>query len=171
MLVRITLATVLSAPALLLTACGGGTSSVADPPVSSVTSATPNPPKRETPEHFIRRWAAESTRMQETGETAEFRSMSRGCVDCLTLAHRIEGIYKSGGYVRTKGWVVLSIEVRPKAQNRLVTLRVRSRPTRYRASADAPEASYPGGPETYRVMLVPAGLQSWLVTSLGRIAT
>ena len=65
---------------LLLAGCGGGDDdSVADPPVAPATSSPTASPQRESPEHFIRRWAAEDTRMQNTGETANFRDMSHGC--------------------------------------------------------------------------------------------
>ena len=75
---RRALAGLLAAPVLVLAGCGDG-SSVADPPVHSPphSVATSDPPAHETAEHFIRRWAAEDTRMQQTGDTSRFRDMSQ----------------------------------------------------------------------------------------------
>src|SRR3954464_4956697 len=102
----------LAVPLLLLSACGGN-DSVADPPVSSATASSDptGPPQRETAEHFIRRWAAEDTRIQKTGETSKFRTMSDGCKGCLELADLVDRIYRGGGYIHTKGWQVRRIAV------------------------------------------------------------
>ena len=72
MAVRRILAAALTAPLLTLAACGGG-GSIADPPISSAPSSSPPTQHRETPEHFIRRWAAEDTRIEKTGDMAHFR--------------------------------------------------------------------------------------------------
>ena len=63
----IALAPVLMAPALLaLAACSGDDTSIADPPISSAPTSSTPPQQRETPEHFIRRWAEEEKRMENT---------------------------------------------------------------------------------------------------------
>ena len=159
----------LSAPLLLLPACGGG-DSVADPPVSSAppSSDPTQPPKRESPEHFIRRWAAEDIQMQRSGNTTKFRGLSTGCRDCVALADRVESIYKAGGYIRTKGWSVTRVAVGPRSSGGfLAELHVISEPTHYRESAGAPLKSYPGGPAVYELRIARVG-SSWNVTSLGR---
>ena len=70
---RPTLAGALTAPLLLfaLTACGD-TTSVADPPISPppTSSSATAPPKHETPQHFIRRWAQVEMQMENTGRRA-----------------------------------------------------------------------------------------------------
>src|SRR3954447_10747806 len=94
----------------LLTACGGSGVSIADPPVSPTSTSSPTgTPQRETPEHFIRRWAAEDTRIQRTGDTATFREMSDGCKGCLELADLVDQIYGAGGFIHTRGWQVRDI--------------------------------------------------------------
>ncbi|MFZ2013727.1 MAG: hypothetical protein WAV00_07900, partial [Nocardioides sp.] len=111
MAVRRILAAVLTAPLLTLTACGGGGGSIADPPISSAPSSSPTTQQRETPEHFIRRWAAENTRMQDTGHSSKFRSLSVGCRGCTRLADRVDAIYTAGGFIRTGGWQIRSVKV------------------------------------------------------------
>jgi hypothetical protein len=174
MRVRRTLAALLAAPCLL-SACGGG-SSVADPPVSShPTSSAPTTQPPESPRvavaKFSREWAKEDTRMQNSGETRRFRQMSLGCQECKTLADRIETIYAAGGFVRTKGWHVLGVDVRPNASDAfLVNLRVRSSPTHYRERRDGPRLSYPGGVVTYQLTVSPSS-GSWAVRTLGRMSS
>ncbi len=60
MSVRRELAGTLVVPLLILSACGGGDDSIADPPISSApTSSATGTPQRESAEHFIRRWTKE----------------------------------------------------------------------------------------------------------------
>ena len=170
MLVRITLATVLSAPALLLTACGGGTSSVADPPVSTVTSATPNPPKRETPEHFIRRWAKAEQVMENTGHTSSYLALSRRCKSCRALAAQVVRFYKSGGYVRWKGRRIRSMHLYGhRSATFTYAVRVVAAPTLYRPSSDAPIEHLAGGPSTELITINKAEGQ-WTVVGYATLA-
>ena len=68
MSVRRKLAGTLVVPLLILSACGGGDDSVADPPISSApTSSATGTPQRESAEHFIRRWAADRAGHGEHG--------------------------------------------------------------------------------------------------------
>ncbi len=77
------LAGALAAP-LLLSACGGD-DSVADPPVSSAPTSSPTgTPHRESPEHFIRRWAAERA-MQNTGRLEHTCHESADVKPCTRL--------------------------------------------------------------------------------------
>jgi hypothetical protein len=168
----LTLAAALLATTLLLTACGDSTS-IADPPVApSSTSPSPNPPpKRETPEHFVRRWSAEDTRMQNTGDTKPFRQLSRHCSACSELADRIASIYDAGGYVRTRGWTIEHVRVISRtAESIVLNLDVDSHPTRYREKAGSPEMSLPGGKTQCRLAITPHN-STWNVTSLARVAS
>jgi hypothetical protein len=164
-----TLAGALTAPLLALSACGGGQSSVADPPVTSGTSS-PTATPHESPEHFIRRWAAADIRMQNSGLTEGFRRLSRRCGDCLQLADRVDRIYRAGGYIHADGWVIGQIDVVTRSRSHLlIDLHVTSRPTAYRVSTNSPTRSYPGGPATYQLGIAKAS-SSWVVTSLGRVS-
>ena len=153
-----------------LAACGGGGDPVADPPVSpSSTSSSPVPPRRESPQAFIRRGADADIQMQNSGKTAAFRSLSMGCNDCTSLADRVDRIYKAGGYIHTDGWAIRRIEVTSHDGTRvIVNLHVISRPTKYRQSASASMKSYPGGPAIYQLTVRAQG-GSWNVESLGRL--
>jgi hypothetical protein len=166
------LAGVLAAPVVLVAACGGGDTSIADPPISPhpTTSSPTQQPHRESPEHFIRRWAAADIKMQNSGESASFRSMSNDCADCDALANRVDAIYRAGGFIRTKGWSIKKVEVvSRRGAHFLVNLHVVSTPTKYREASDAPMKRYPGGPAIYQLNLAKAD-GGWAVTSLGRIA-
>lgn len=170
MVVRRSLAGALAAPLLLLAACGGGADSIADPPISSAPTSSPTkPPKQESIESFIRRWVNEDTRMQNTGNTAEFRSMSKGCDGCDAVADRIEAIYKAGGRVRTDGWSLLrSYQSAHHGKTRTIELLVDSAPTAYTPSAGASLRHLQGGREHFQVRLIPTA-HSWLVTQFVQV--
>jgi hypothetical protein len=169
MVVRRILAGALLAPLLLLSACGGDDTSVADPPVSptSPSTSTADPPHRESAKAFIRRWAAEDTRIQQTGNTTRFRSMSRGCSGCSKLADLVDRIYKAGGFIRTKGWRVRKII---PSGPRSYDLAVFSTTTTYRESSQGPVQTLPSGPATFQLHLAKAA-SSWRVTSLVQVAS
>jgi hypothetical protein len=170
--VRRILTGALTAPLLLLSACGGD-DSVADPPISSAptSSKATFPAKRESAEHFIRRWAAADIQMQNTGETAPFREMSDHCHDCLDLANRVDSIYRAGGYIHTEGWSVGKVAIVSQTGARLlINMHVVSKPTAYRESSNGPRKSYPGGPATYQLGVAKSA-DSWMVTSLGQLAS
>jgi hypothetical protein len=151
---------------MLLTACGGSTS-VADPPVFSPSaSSAPPPPKRETPEQFIRRWAAEDVRVQHTGRTKAFREMSDGCGGCAKLVQLVEHIYAHGGYIHGGNWRVQAID---RVGTRLYDMHVELRPTTINESESGPIQRLPGGPATFRLRLAPRPT-SWVVRSLVQVA-
>lgn len=173
MRVRRTLATLLamvvSAPCLL-SACGGGSTSVADPPVSSApTSSAPTtrPPAHESPEHFIRQWAAEDTRIQSTGDTTRFREMSQGCRGCIKLADLVDRIYKAGGFIHTRGWRIRSISA---VGSHRYDLFVFSTATSYASAKGGTIHHLPSGPAHFQVELK-AAKHSWHVTALAQIAS
>jgi hypothetical protein len=169
--VRRTLAGALAAPLLLLAACGGDDTSVADPPISpGSTSSSPGvPPQRESPEHFIRRWVKQDTRMQNTGETTAFRAMSSGCSGCTAVADRVDSIYAAGGSVKTEGWSLKrQYESVRHGKTRTIELVVDSAPTTYTPSQGASPKHLDGGREHFQVHLKPTAA-SWVVTQFVQI--
>jgi hypothetical protein len=171
MAVRRHLAGTLAVPLLLgpltmLSGCGGD-DSVADPPVSSAPTSSPTQsPHRESAEHFIRRWAAEDTRIQKTGNTTTFRQMSRGCAGCQRLANLVEGIYSAGGYIHTKGWKVRRIASQGSGS---YVLDVFATSTTYTESAHGKIRHLPSGPARFQLRLHPTP-ESWRVISLVQVA-
>lgn len=155
--VRRSLAGALTAPLLILSACGGS-SSVADPPVSpSAPSPSADPPRHETPEAFIRRWANAEQAMQNTGRTQRYLTLSRGCRACHVLARTVARYYARGGFVHWEGWDIRSIRHYPSAADSLsFQVRSDSAPTVYRTSGGSPEQHLPGGDITYILTLKPA---------------
>ncbi|WP_110241001.1 hypothetical protein [Nocardioides gilvus] len=132
--------------AMLLTGCGGDEP---EPKLAPEPSATPSVvAKEETAEEFIRRWAELEREMQNTGETEEYRAITKGCESCGRLADRVEKIYAGGGFVNTKGGTVDRVEALDATQH-LVWMN--NAPTTYRDSKDAPEKGYPGNDAKYVV--------------------
>jgi hypothetical protein len=164
---RRALAGLLAAPVLVLTGCGDG-SSVADPPVHSPphSVATSDPPAHETAEHFIRRWAEEDTRIQQTGDTRHFREMSRGCRGCNKLAGLVERIYAAGGFIHTKGWTVERIS---RTKGTTFDVYVFSAATTYSASKGGRVEHLPSGPAHFQLTL--RRPDSWHVSSLVQVAS
>jgi hypothetical protein len=153
--VRRILTGALTAPLLLLSACGGG-DSVADPPISSApTSSEPtHPAKHESPEAFIRRWANAEKSMENTGETGPYLQISDKCKACRGLAHDIRAFYAAGGFARWGGWKILNISRSgPVAGGTAYSVRVISRPTTYRKSAHAAIQHLAGGSATHQITL------------------
>jgi hypothetical protein len=172
MALRRTFAALVAAPALVLltsiTGCGGD-SSIADPPVrSSPTSSASasNPPAHETAEHFIRRWVAENTRIQRTGDTARFRVMSRGCRGCMRLADLVDRIYQNGGFIHTRGWRVTNIA---PAGDHAFDLYVYSAPTTYVKAAGSPPRHLRSGAAHFQLEL--AERNSWHVSYLVQVSS
>jgi hypothetical protein len=167
---RTVLAAVL-APVFLLTGCGGGTS-IADPPVSPPTNtSTPPPHKRETPEHFIRRWAAEDTTMQTSGKTAPFLRMTRACEGCEAVASHVKSAYAAGGWIHTKGWTLLKAVKSNGPHHTLVAeLFVDSAPTTYAESAGASPGHFSGGREHFQITLVPTP-STWVIVRFVEVAS
>jgi hypothetical protein len=171
---RPALAGALAAPLLLLTltACGSDTS-VADPPVSPppTSSAPPTPPKRESPEHFIRRWAEVEKKMENTGQTHTYLAMSRGCVACRKLARLVEGYYEAGGFLKWGGWRILSIQVHGRTPHTTTfAVRNRSLPTAYKESAGGELSHFSGG-VTVQLLRLSRSADSWIVRGKAELAS
>jgi hypothetical protein len=161
--------------ALLLPACSTSSSTTGSPPPvpatsSSEPSTTPTP-ERETPEEFVRRWVEVDREMQNTGDTAEYRRMTRRCPPCDGVADQVEGIYAAGGYLKTDGLKIRTLRTgSPDANNEVeVRLEARSTPTEYVEKAGGPLKAFPGGLVTYLVTLQPSQA-SWTITMLERLA-
>jgi hypothetical protein len=172
MLVRRTFAALLATPCLV-SACGGGSSSVADPPVSvSPTSpVTTHPPRHESPEHFIRRWADAEKRMENSGKIDAYLAMSRGCHACSRLADQVRGFYAAGGFVRWGGWRILSITINSRdRQASTYAVHNRSQPTTYRESSSGSVKHLAGGVTTELLSLEPIG-SHWNLRSKAELAS
>jgi hypothetical protein len=161
----------LAAPLLLLPACGGHDASVADPPVAPSTSSPPDPPKRETPEHFIRRWAAAEKKMENTGNTRAYLSMSQGCSACSKLANEVARFYAAGGYIDWGGWRITGIRVNSRNGHEITyAVRNRSLPTSYRESSSGPEKRLPGGVST-ELLALERTTRGWQMRSKAELAS
>lgn len=156
----------------VLTACGG------DPPSPPPLSLSPTPTVSETTqasesaEHFIRRWVQVDNRMQNTGDTSEYRSIAEpGCKACRGLADEVQRIYEAGGYIRTGGLVVRSIESVGR-MNEGVTYEVAvdSAPTRFKRSSTSRLESFPGGRATY-VLVIGRETGSWRIFKISKAAS
>jgi len=150
-----------------VSACGEDDSSQAAGGPDSTALPQVKPRKAESAQHFIRRWAAEETRMQNTGRTAAYLAMSKDCAGCRHLARTIHGYYAAGGHVQTAGWRIDSIDSPPSATG-VVTYYV----TAYAAPMTIQESSstavehIPGRPVRYLIsVLVRPGSGSFTVTS------
>jgi hypothetical protein len=170
---RRTLIAALAAPLMLLAACGGNDTSVVDPPISPATpsSSPTTPPKRETPEHFIRRWARAEKRMENTGKTRAYMAISRSCTACRQLADDISGFYSAGGFARWGGWTILSLDRSGAQDGSLVyAVKVDSAPTTFKRSANGHVQHLPGGPATHQ-LTVKVVHGSWQVLTKAQLAT
>lgn len=161
----------LSAPLLLLSACGGD-DSIADPPVlSAPTSSTPTgPPKQESAAHFIRRFARLESGMENTGETDSYKSLTRQCDACISLANQVKRYYSSGGFVRWGGWDIKRIARYPSGESQSFAVHVVSSPTKYRESEKDPVKRLAGGPAT-EIVTLRRSQDSWIVTSRARLGS
>jgi len=155
-------------PLLALSGCGGDNPKPKpyDPPSTSASPTTSQTPQAESPQAFIRRWVAASTKMQNTGVSTGFRQLGYQCAECDKFATQIEGIYAKGGLVDTEGWKILTIKAKGSGKTGEYDMRVNASPTRYRESKDAPVQHLSGGPSTVLVRLTNRQ-GSWFVTMYG----
>jgi hypothetical protein len=157
----------------LLSACGGGSTSVADPPVSSSpTSSSPTtPPAHESPQHFIRRWAAAEKRMENTGKTGPYLAMSEGCKSCTQLANDVSSFYAAGGYVKWGGWQIVSIRPYSKhGSRREFAMKARAATTSYKESASGERRTLDGGLATDVLSLRRSG-DAWQVADFTKLGS
>ncbi len=156
-----------------LVGCGGD-EPPPEPPSSATGSPSPTPTDSpsasdtagpETAEDFIRRWVEANTEMQNTGETAEFRKLGRGCSPCKSVADTVDSFYSAGGYVKTEGWNIESVEPghESSGDGSQLILHIESRPTEYKESADGDVMRLPGEITRYRFDLGSRN-DHWVVT-------
>jgi hypothetical protein len=169
MRVRRTLTGILAVPLLLLSACGGG-DSTAEPPVSSAPTRdhSSTPPQRESPEHFIRRFAALERKMENSGEVGQYRAVSRPCSACQELAQQIKSFYEAGGFVKWGGWDIKSVRPYAPGETGAYAVRVVSAPTRYQESSDGNIKHLDGGPAT-EIVTIHSKDGSWVVVGRARL--
>lgn len=158
MSVRRSAALLLVAP-LLLAGCQDEPEPQFEPtPTESSSPTDPESseqPVAQTAEEFIDEWFRLGTEMQNTGETAPFRSVSRGCEPCDSFADDVERVYAAGGFIRIDAERVIYTELLPgRPGNRPEYLvRVRSTPTTYKEGESSEQGSFPGGVNTYELTL------------------
>jgi len=95
--------------------------------------------------------------MQNTGDGSEYRRLSAKCSSCLEYASYIEGIWKAGGYVRTRGWLIKHAKTsKPLPTGELeVTIDVTSTAAEYSEEAGGPVKHYEEQELTYIISLQP----------------
>jgi hypothetical protein len=167
------LAGVLAAPVVLVAACGGGDTSIADPPISPhpTTSSPTQQPHRESPEHFIRRFATVERRMENTGQIGAYLKLTRTCNECRDLAEQVRGFYGSGGYIHWGGWEIQAIHPYSSGDKpNSYAVRVNSASTRYRESGTGPVKHLAGGPAT-EILSIKWLDSSWVVSGRARLSS
>ncbi|GAB3038819.1 hypothetical protein GCM10011376_34210 [Nocardioides flavus (ex Wang et al. 2016)] len=168
--VRRALALTLAVP-VLLAGCSDDPEPTPKMPESTSSSPSPSPtetkePEAESPEEFIRRWAAIEAEMENTGDTSEYRALSERCRACNKLADLVEQYYRAGGFVEWDGWTIRSIRAQGDEGTYLV--RVNSAPTRYVEKSGGKEKFFPGGSGAHLIRLAPAG-SSWKVVDKSEV--
>ncbi|PUA82474.1 hypothetical protein [Nocardioides currus] len=172
MSVRRALAVALLVPLVLLSAC---TNDDPEPKMPETSSSTPSPTESsstaapETPEAFIRRWAALEAEMERSGDTTAYLQLQKGCSACTDLARTVDGYYKAGGFVRWAGWTIGSVRAYPPGGEGAYAVKVSSPPTEYKESKGGALKTLPGGRSTKIITLAPAG-DSWVVTDKAELA-
>lgn len=161
---------------LSLSGCSDSSSSSAssDPPSPTPSSSSPSPSpteEPETPEEFVRRWVDADTEMQNTGDGEDYRGMSAKCKSCLEYADYIVGIWKAGGYIETRGWIIRSSKASgPLTKGmRDVTIDVISTAAEFVEEAGGPVQHYERHKLTYIVTLAPR-TDSWITVTFAQVA-
>jgi hypothetical protein len=139
-------------------------------PEPSTSSSTPTPtesetPEAESPEAFVRRWVEVGDEMQQTGETAEFKRISRQCQACVAVTKQVEAIYRAGGSIEFAGSEV-SLLKRVADNPPTFHLNLRTPETIIR-EANGDEQRLPAGTGMYLVTLNGAP-GKWFVAQYGR---
>lgn len=157
------IAAVVSAAAL--TSCADdteGNEPDPSPPGSSSPASTPTtdepstPPDLLSPRETIREFVRVQNAFEASGDPAEFLEMCFRSDYCRKHAELISGIFENGGYVRTRGWQLLSIKPVGDWKDSLVAfdVTVDSGPTEYRTRKGSPVKTLPGGKVTYLINLM-----------------
>lgn len=135
---------------------------------SSNTSTTPEP-KPETAKQFIRRYEAVIEDMQNTGDTKEYRAMTRGCSECRQLEKTVREIYANDGSIKFEGARITGMQ-RSGGSTRQPIYRVtlQAGSTTIKESPNAQEQSLKGGQSIFQWTLrrTPKG---WLIADSGEL--
>lgn len=167
MSVRRALAVAAALP-LLLAGCSEGEAEpkMPDPsPSSSSSTPTAEPTaEQETPEEFVRRWQKTADAMVTSGDTSEFRAISKGCRACADYADRIDAAYEGGGQIRFGGSKVESIKTEAEDPPTLV-VQVKSAELRIVTPGEEPQV-FPAAQQTYRMTLA-RKRDAWIMRHYG----
>lgn len=148
-----------------LTGCGGDSDATAEPPAPAPTSSSPTTstsptaapteaPPGETAREFIERWFALEEYAQNTGDTAPYEAITKGCESCHRTTESIRKFYSAGGYVKGGGArIVRLIRVKSVPGIRVYRADLNYEPTAYKESATTATQRFTGGPVTYQVTL------------------
>ncbi len=150
-----------------LAACGGGdTSSDGAVLPQNPTTQPGSAPGSKSAQHFLRRWAAATTRMETTGKTQDYLKLTLRCGVCRDLARNIEHRYAVGGFIHWGGLRIRSVETPPNPGSVvLYTVHAFSAPMTLRDSSSRPVEHLPGRRVTYLVGVMTTS-RSFGVTSV-----
>jgi hypothetical protein len=115
---------------------------------------------RPDPRVFLRNLEAASDRLQVTGRTAKYASMTSGCVPCEGFIETVKDVYAADGTVDFPGSSVVRI-VKAQGSDSVYLLTKDVAPTVVH-HGDGRLEKYPGGRTTFRYILEPDG-DSWNV--------
>ncbi len=138
---------------LLLAGCSDDepTPKMPDPPPSS--SSTPSPSETETAEaesaeEFIRRWVGGGRRDADTGETAEYRTLSEGCRACEDSPTVWSSTTRRAATSKWDGWTDSRIRSRREWSETFRSSRLGA--NRRSSKAGGKAKTLPGGPGQHR---------------------
>lgn len=161
---------------LLLAGCSSEPEPVVADPTPAVTSS-PTPVESssaaapETAEAFIKRWLSASVDMQNAGDSSSYRAMAPVCKPCIDLADRVDSYYEAGGFIRFLGQEATEISAVPSGSGTTaLRVKIKTRATSYRVSADAPTSRIEGGDDVLEVVLERSS-DDWTVKDFSRIAS
>jgi hypothetical protein len=142
--------------AVALAGCGGDSKDGAGPLRTDSTDLPHDAaPTTGNAKKFIHRWAAAEARMENTGRTAQYLTLSKQCPSCRDLAAAVRQYYAAGGYIRGGAWRIDSIEADPSSQAvGIYTVHARSAPTTVKPSSSRAEEHLPGRRVTYLLGLL-----------------
>jgi hypothetical protein len=115
---------------------------------------------RPDPRVFLRNLEATSDRLQVTGRTAKYASMTAGCAPCEGFVETVEDVYAADGTVDFPGSTIVRI-VKAQGSDSVYLLTKDVAPTVVH-HGDGRLEKYPGGRTTFRYILEPDG-DSWNV--------
>ena len=119
----------------------------------------------------VERWFALEKYAQNTGDTAPYEAITKGCDSCRTFTTNVEKIYAQGGRISYSGTVIRSIERRPSDSGTYVfNVSVKAPPTTVQTSSTSEPRQAYGGNGKFEVQLTrsPSG---WSVAEAYRVVS